>query len=290
MTAGAAASSGRLSDTGKAAAFYALTLALGLPIALLARAFPRVGLLEVAYVFTPLVAVLVMMLVVTRAGSSRAGWRVLGLHRLGLSRWGLAVLVPLLAIGFAHGVVWSTGLADVARPEGPFGSALAPLWIVLAIVGLTLTQSLAEEVGWSGYLLPHLRSLGERRAMFLRGLGQGVWHLPLMLLTASYHPDGNRLVVVALFLATLTAAGFLYGYLRFTTDSVWPPTIAHSAHNAFWLVATAWTAGGSPLADEYLAGESGLLVVAAYVVAAVYVMRRFRPPTATARAGTVAAT
>ena len=269
-----------MSDTGKAAAFYALTLALGLPIALVARALPRLGILEVVYVFTPLVAVLIVMLVVTRDGYSTEGWKVLGLHRLGLSRWGVAVFVPLLVLGFAHGVVWAAGVADIGRPAGPFGSVLAPVWIVLAIVGLTLTQSLAEEVGWSGYLLPRLRSLGLRRAMLLRGLGQGVWHLPLMLLTASYHSGGNRLLVVGLFLATMTAAGFLYGYLRFSTDSVWPATIAHSAHNVFWLVATAWTAGSSPLAGEYLAGESGILVVAGYAVAGAYVLRGgFRPRT-----------
>lgn len=177
-------------------------------------------------------------------------------------------------LGFAYGLVWSTGLADAARPEGMFGSPLAPLWIVLAIAGLTLTQSLGEELGWSGYLLPHLRPLGMRRAMALRGLGQGLWHLPLILLANAYGYTGNRLINIGLVLAIFTVAGFLYGYLRFTTDSVWPPTIAHSAHNVFWLVASAWTVGNAPLASEYLAGESGLLVVAGYGVVAVYLLRR----------------
>ena len=229
----------RLNDTGKAAAFFALALAFALPLALLARAFPRAGILEVVYVFTPLAAVLTTMLAVSGDGYSREGWKVLGLHRLGLSGWGLALMVPFLVLGFAHAVIWITGFADVERPEGFWGSAVAPLWMVLAIAALTLTQSLGEEIGWTGYLLPRLRSLGLLRAMFLRGLGQGLWHLPLMLLTASYHSAGNRIIVVGLFLATMTVAGFLYGYLRFTTDSVWPATIAHSAHNVFWLVATA---------------------------------------------------
>lgn len=263
-----------LSSTRKAAYFYALALGLGISVALLARAFPMVGLLQVVYAFVPLVAVLIMMLIVTRDGRSKEGRRVLGLRRLGLSHWGFAVAVPLLVLGLAYGGVWSTGLADVARPEGMFGSVLAPLWIVLLIAGLTVTQSLGEEIGWSGYLLPHLRPLGLRRAMLLRGLGQGIWHLPLIVLTASYHSGGNRLVVIGLFLATFTIAGFLYGYLRFSTDSVWPPTIAHSAHNVFWLVASAWTVGNAPVAAEYLAGESGLLVVAGYGLAAVYVVRR----------------
>jgi membrane protease YdiL (CAAX protease family) len=96
-----------------------------------------------------------------------------------------------------------------SRPEGFWGSAFAPLWMILAIAAVALTQSLREEIGWTGYLLPRLRSLDLRRAMFVRGLGQGLWHVPLILLTASYHPAGNRVVVVGLFLATMTVAGFL---------------------------------------------------------------------------------
>jgi membrane protease YdiL (CAAX protease family) len=265
-----------LSSGRKAAYFYGLALALAVLLALLARAFPRVGLLEVAYAFTPLVAVAVMMFAVTRDGRSSDGRRLLGLHILGLPLWPFAILGPLLVLGLSYGVVWSTGLAEVARPEGPFGSPLAPLWIVLAVVGLTLTQSLGEELGWSGYLLPHLRPQGMRRAMLLRGLGQGIWHLPLILLANAYGYTGNRLINVVLVLAVFTVAGLLYGYLRFTTDSVWPPTIAHSAHNVFWLVASAWTVGGAPLATEYLAGESGLLVVAGYGVLAAYVLWRIK--------------
>jgi membrane protease YdiL (CAAX protease family) len=265
-----------LSSGRKAAYFYGLTLALAVLLALMASAFPRVGLLEVAYAFTPMVAVAIMMLVVTRDGRNSEGRRLLGLHILGLALWPFAILGPLLVLGLSYGAVWSTGLAEVARPEGPFGSPLAPLWIILAVVGLTLTQSLGEELGWSGYLLPHLRPRGMRRAMVLRGLGQGIWHLPLILLANAYGYTGIRLINVVLVLAIFTVAGFLYGYLRFTTDSVWPPTIAHSAHNVFWLVASAWTVGGAPLATEYLAGESGLLVIAGYGVLAAYVLWRMK--------------
>jgi uncharacterized protein len=125
-----------LSSNRKAAYFYGLVLALAIPLALLAWAFPMVGLLEVAYAFTPLAAVLIMMLLVTRDGRTSEGRQVLGLRRLGLPLWGLAVLVPLLVLGLAYGVVWSTGLAEASRPDGVFGSPLAPLWIVLAIAGL----------------------------------------------------------------------------------------------------------------------------------------------------------
>jgi CAAX protease family protein len=78
----------------------------------------------------------------------------------------------------------------------------------------TTIFGLAEEIGWRGYLLPHLVPLGRSRALLLSGLLHGLWHLPIMLMTSTYHENGNRLIVVALFLLSLTAAGVLYGYLR----------------------------------------------------------------------------
>jgi hypothetical protein len=42
------------------------------------------------------------------------------------------------------------------------------------------------------------------------------------------------------------------------------------------------------VATEYLAGESGILVVAGYAVAAIYVLRRLRPRAETVRAKAVA--
>jgi hypothetical protein len=66
-------------------------------------------------------------------------------------------------------------------------------------------------IGWRGYFLRHLLTLGRRRALLLSGLLHGLWHMPLLLLTPFYHGLGNRWIVVPLFLLTLTAAGVVYG-------------------------------------------------------------------------------
>jgi len=52
------------------------------------------------------------------------------------------------------------------------------------------------------------------------------------LLTPYYHSTGNPLIVVPLFLATLTLTGVVYGELRLMTGSVWPATLAHGAGNS----------------------------------------------------------
>jgi DNA-binding CsgD family transcriptional regulator len=86
--------------------------------------------------------------------------------------------------------------------------------------------------------------------------------MPLLLLTPFYHGLGNRWIVVPLFLLTLTAAGMFYGYLRLTTNSVWPAALAHSSFNAFWNLFSRLTIAVSPLALEYLAGEEVLRLIA----------------------------
>jgi hypothetical protein len=76
-----------VSELTKAVMFYAIVFALVLGITFT----PLTGqtLLLVAMAM-PTVATLLMLLVVTRDGFSRAGWASLGLHRAGLNGWPLA--------------------------------------------------------------------------------------------------------------------------------------------------------------------------------------------------------
>ena len=260
-----------LSNLVKAGIFYGLAFGLALAVALLSQVFGE-GVLIIS-MFTPLMAVLLMFFVVTRDGYSRTGWLSLGLHRPGVRSWGLAVLMPLIAIGVAYGAAWSIG---VGQPNIPSGQELLvlPFQLLISIAIGTLLGALGEEVGWRGYLLPHLMPLGPTRAMLVTGFLHGVWHLPGMLLTPYYHGLGNRFIVVPLFLLSITVAGVFYGYLRLTNDSVWPTAIAHRAVNTFWDQFTILTVPVSPLALEYLAGESGLFTLFWIIVIARWLLFR----------------
>lgn len=259
-----------LTDRSKAFVFYAIAFVLGLGAALLPGASTSL------YMFTPVAAMLLTMLVVTRDGYTRAGWARLGLHRPGLRAWITAMLVPLLVMGVAYAIIWGSGLARLVVPADIEGMPVAylPIIIVVSLVTSTLTVSLGEELGWRGYLLPHLATLGRWWAALLSGLLHGLWHLPLMLLTSLYHPEGERAIVIPLFLLTLTIAGVFFAYLRFASDSVWPATLAHSAHNLFWALFSMFTSASSPLIVEYLAGDSGILIAAGYALAATVLMAR----------------
>jgi membrane protease YdiL (CAAX protease family) len=250
----------QLGTTSKALLFYALAFGMALLLALFGKGMGEI--IRLVSMFTSLAAVLLMLLVVTRDGHTRSGWEMLGLHRLGVGAWGWAIGGPILSLGLAYGIVWATNIGhlDTASWSGPITLDTLLNFVIGFAVGFV--AALAEEIGWRGYLLVHLLPLGRMRALLISGFLHGLWHLPLMLLTPYYHADGNRVLVAALFLLTLTAAGLFYGYLRLISGSVWPAALAHGVVNTTWAALSGITlAGASPLLLEYLAGESGLLIL-----------------------------
>lgn len=249
----------------KAALYYAIAFALCIAVTLTPMLDDRV--LNVV-MFTPLASVLLMLLVVTRDGYKTAGWIVLGLHRAGVSGWGLALLLPPLVLSFAYGCVWLSGIGAFVVPDNMASLPFYLFDLIASIIIVAVFGAFGEEIGWRGYLLPNLLGLGAGPAMLVSGLLHGVWHLPVIILTPFYHGGGNLLIIIPLFLLTLTLAGICYGHLRLTTSSIWPAALAHSGFNIFWERFNSFTNTSSPLALEYLAGESGVLTLAALAIVA----------------------
>ena len=101
-----------------------------------------------------------------------------------------------------------------------------------------------------------------------------MWHLPLILLTTACNPIGNRFIVVPLFLAVLTAAGVLYGYLRDASGSLWPVMIAHGTFNAVLGMLAGAAVAEYPALAAYLTGETGIFTLLAIVIVAWVLVRR----------------
>src|ERR687894_581721 len=268
----------KLTDTTKGAVFSALVLLLAVGAAL------SINVLGLAsneltwgslWSITPVFAMLIMLLVVTRDGYSRTGWKSLGLHRPGLGVWWIAFGVTFLMSFTASIVVWATPLASFVLPDG--GLADPAINFLINVVILTLAFSLWEEVGMRGYLLPKLLPLGRGRALALVGLVHAAWHAPLIFLTPLYHTAGNRSIVLPLFVGTVVAASFFFGYLRIYAGSVWPASIAHAVHNAAWGTLAAFTLTSNPvMVNEYLAGDNGILILITTAIGAVLIGRALR--------------
>jgi membrane protease YdiL (CAAX protease family) len=262
-----------LTDTAKAFLFFGIAFRLTLTSTLL---YPLLGeMTPLIHTYTPTLSVLIMMLVVTRDGYSKTGWATLGLHRLGLRYWVLALLGPLVLMVVLYGIAWISPVWQFVVPDGF-------TWALLATnlstgLGIAFALALGEEIGFRGYALPHLMQLGPTRALLLSGLMFALWHFPLMLLTPVYPVLGNWLIIGPILLLTLTFGGVFYGYLRLGSNSVWPPTLAHGVINTSFEWLALFTATTSPLALEYLVGETGLLTLLATALAAgffIYWLRR----------------
>src|SRR5215213_5976941 len=260
----------KLTDTSKAAIFAVLVLCLAVGAALLIRFLNITSdpVLFSIWSCTPTVATLIMLLVVTRDGYSKEGWKSLGLHRLGLNVWWIAFGLTFLITVTASAVVWATPLASFAMPEG---GIIDPILSFFIFFGMTVVWfGLAEEVGMRGYLQPRLMSLGRTRALLLVGLVWGTWYMPLYCFMAKLFPVGNVLPLVPLFYGTMVAVSFIFGYLRIYTSSTWPASIAHAVHNSAWGPLSLLTTTSSPvLVNLYLVGDYGLLILIGTVIGAI---------------------
>jgi membrane protease YdiL (CAAX protease family) len=202
----------------------------------------------------------------------RAGWKAIG----------LAWLLPL-AIGFAaYGAAWVTGLARFEIPAlAQLGlSTLAPPVRFAVLLGLSLTlvsflslfSAAGEEIGWRGYLLPRLIEAEVPRPLLLSGLVWAVWHLPLIL-SGQYAAGPSRALSAVVFVLTVVGIGYVIGWMRLTTGSVWPAIVLHGVWNAVIQGAFDTSTKG----PSAWVGEAGLLVAALTLAAAWLLMRKAFP-------------
>jgi uncharacterized protein len=256
--------------------FYAIALGLALFVRLLSPALGHASL--AATMATPAIAAAIMLVYIAPEGGVRTSFAGLGLTTLGLRGWPLAVFGPALIFAVGLAVLAVLGLTTLAVPtiEGS-GAGVAANLLAGFIAGTFF--ALCEEIGWRGYMLPHMRGFGLVAAMLMVGFLHGLWHLPLLLTTDLYHASGDPWLIAPLFLVTLTLAGVFYGYLRVTTGSIWPVAGAHAAVNVAWGISMEVSQTRSALVLEYVGGESGLLMICGLLAADVFLIRKLRNTT-----------
>ena len=243
--------------------FYALTLGLAVLVRLAVPWIGEAGVLVT--MLTPAIAAVIMLTLIAPEGGFRQAVTSLGLTSAGLKGWPLAIGGPALIHALGLAILVAAGLTALAAPRISGSATLLMLDILAGFVISTLL-ALCEEVGWRGYMLPHMKGFGLVGAMLIVGFLHGVWHMPILLTTDYYHSSGNPWIVAPLFLLTVTLAGIFYGFLRVWTGSVWPVAIAHAAANTAWNVSSQVSVTKSPAVLEYVGGESGAIMIGGLVV------------------------
>ncbi|UOE44703.1 CPBP family intramembrane glutamic endopeptidase [Agromyces larvae] len=208
---------------------------------------PLFGLIAGAMMFTPALATLVVVLWVKRPASIP---RYLGLSpmRPAGRTWLFIAFgfvffaaLPFLAmlLGDAMGLLRLdlSGLSgvqaaiDAGGSAGLDASAVVALNLALLpfVTALNCVATFGEEIGWRGWLLPSLRPLGTVWALIVTGVVWGLWHAPLILL--GYNYQRTDVLGLASMVAFCVLTGFVIGWLRLRTASVWPAVVAHAAIN-----------------------------------------------------------
>ena len=190
----------------------------------------------------------------------RRGWRFY------LAAW----LLPLVAVivgGAAYYLVFprsfdpNLGAVRAAVASTPSLAAASPWTIMLLSALSTLIvgpvflglQSIGEEFGWRGYLLPKfverftgaevasgstkdavpagLSAAAARKAALLVGVVWGVWHWPGIFLEMKISP-GIPIVFPLVDLVSVCSVSVLLAWVTLRSRSVWPAAIGHAMLNA----------------------------------------------------------
>jgi membrane protease YdiL (CAAX protease family) len=183
-----------------------------------------------------------------------------------------AMLPAAAALDRLHWQRWLTPSADglYHTPAARGWGVLTPVGLVIriaanAIAGLIIVSILAvfEEIGWRGWLLPHLIELtSERRAVVNSSVIWAIWHVPYAL-AGIQHLDGvppgwaTLIVPVGIF-----GSGLVIGWLWLRTKSIWIAATAHGALNNWGQYAFKFVSGGGHPSDGLVLACGGISLIA----------------------------
>lgn len=265
---------------------------------------PAFGTITICMMLTPAIAALVTVFAIERPDRPAAALGLVPLRPagrfLGFLGLGLAVPITLVFAAFVVGDLLGVYPADfitfsayrdllLAQTRGqlsmPIG-ALVAVQFVNVLLGsiLNLLPALGEELGWRGWLLPHLLRFGTIPALLTSGVIWGLWHAPLILLGYNY-PTAPGWLGVLMMIGMCTLMGSVLAWLRIRSRSVWPAALAHGALNASVGLAVVFAQSGSVVDTVHatILGWSGWIVPLVLVVALILTRQYVWPPEAQVR-------
>ena len=200
------------------------------------------GLWAVA-MWGPGIAAIITTLFIAKKPFSSLRLNTLGPKRFYLWAWflplGLTIVGGLLALvfGMAKLDLNFTMMRD-AMASAASGSEVPVEVIVLAQILFAITLApfinvlfaLGEELGWRGFLLPHLMPLGQWKAILISGTIWGFWHAPAIMQGHNY--PGYPILGSFMMIVFCVLLGTIIAWLYLNTKSPWVAALAHGSVNA----------------------------------------------------------
>ena len=186
--------------------------------------------------------------IITTTLIARQPFSTLRLNALGPKRfyvWALllptvlVIVTGVLTVGFGIAQFDPTfQLIRESMKNAPGAADINPLIVISAQAGIAIliapffnmVFALGEELGWRGFLLPHLLPLGQWKAIILTGVIWGIWHEPAIVQGLNY--PGYPLLGIFMMILFCVLLGIIFGWLYLNTRSTWVTALAHGAVNA----------------------------------------------------------
>src|SRR5699024_583375 len=198
--------------------------------------------------------------------------------------WLVSIIFPLFLVGVTAfvavmfpGTTLDLGMESYINMLDPTAAAATkdlfemlpfhPLFLLVGqslIGGITLNAVLAfgEEIGWRGFLLRELRSLGFWKASLLIGFIWGPWHAPLTLFAGHNYPGTPILGVLLMTIFCMLVSPILC-FLTIKSRSVLSAALFHGVINGSASLGIMIVAGGDPELLNGLTGLAGFIVLLA---------------------------
>ena len=172
-----------------------------------------------------LLSLIILLIFLNYEDDKNKFWALFSIPRNTYS-WFLAIIVfifDIILIFIVYDFVY-----EILMPAIPSGemfldseSSSDPLILLLLFVLLSIAAPLFEEMIYRGYILSKLRvSFSDNISILLSGLLFGLAHWDPFFAPFDLYQTGAA-----------TIGGFLYGWLRIRTGSLWPGIICHSLWN-----------------------------------------------------------
>jgi uncharacterized protein len=208
----------------------------------------------------------------------------------GAWRWQwIALGIPLAYTAIAYGFIWLAGLGGfpdptfVVKTRESLGWTGAPGWLVvggyfflIASAGMVMSVAFAlgEEIGWRGFLAPHMTKVfGFKIAAVLTGIIWTAWHMPLVFL-ADYNSAAPRWFGVSCFAVLMIGMSVIMSWLRLASGSLWTAALFHASHNQFIQVFFTPLTSARGRATAYAIDEFGFVLPIVVLIFAAFYWKR----------------
>jgi len=205
-------------------------------------------------------------------------------------RWQvLAYLWPLAVCAITYGLVYATGLGGFPNPamvsdlRKSLGWENAGAWTVVsgwfllyASTGFVraVAPALGEEIGWRGFLGPALHDrFGFTRGALLTGVAWAVWHFPILFFS-NYDSATPVWFATPCFVIEVLSTAMIMAWIRARSGSLWTGAITHASLNLFNQGFFAPLTVSHGAITAYAIDESGAVLPAALLIAAIFVWTR----------------